>query len=278
MTSKICAGIVTYNPVWTRLEENISHIIEQVDRVYICDNGSNNIDEINEKLATFNNRVVLNKLFENKGIAFALNQLCNSALVDGFEWILTLDQDSVSPESMIEGLTQYTNKGDIAIVAPDIIYRNNEDFVYNRINESDEVEWVITSASLTSLSIWKTLGGFDEQLFIDKVDYEYCYRARNAGYKIIRVNKVKLLHELGDLHCRKVFGRIINVTNHSAFRCYYMARNEYIVKKKLGVGQPDKENFKLLIKVIMFEKEKRKKCNAIFKGIREGKAYALNGE
>lgn len=45
-----------------------------------------------------------------------------------------------------------------------------------------------------------------------------------TGYKICRVNTVSLLHELGNLKCRKIAERMIYVTNHSAFRRYDMSK------------------------------------------------------
>ena len=44
--SKVYAGVVTYNPEIKRLKENISSIQNQVTTVLIFDNGSNNVDNI----------------------------------------------------------------------------------------------------------------------------------------------------------------------------------------------------------------------------------------
>ena len=43
---KYLAGIVTFNPDIERLNENISAIINQVDKVVVVDNGSENADDI----------------------------------------------------------------------------------------------------------------------------------------------------------------------------------------------------------------------------------------
>lgn len=44
----ILAGITLFNPDVARLEENISSIYEQVDRVICVDNGSDNIKNIED--------------------------------------------------------------------------------------------------------------------------------------------------------------------------------------------------------------------------------------
>ena len=47
---KIAAGIVTYNPDIKKLEKNIKSIFGQSDSIVICDNGSDNIVQV-EKIA-----------------------------------------------------------------------------------------------------------------------------------------------------------------------------------------------------------------------------------
>lgn len=267
----ICAGIVTFNPDISRLKENVSSIYKQVQKLLICDNGSSNIVDIENGLADYNIKYI--RLSKNLGIAAALNEICKYAIKEGYGWVLTLDQDSVCPEHLISNMQLYVNQNDVAILAPEIVYRNNEDTFEKKKEEYDEVAWVITSASLTNLSVWDKIGGFDEKLFIDMVDYDYCIRARRAGYRIIRLHTVTLMHELGNLHRKKVFGKTVNVTNHSAFRCYYMARNNIILKRKLGVGKPVLENCKLIIKILVFEANKGEKLKAVFKGIRDYKNY-----
>ena len=44
--SKICAGIVLFNPSISRLKSNISAISCQVEKVFLQDNGSANVDEV----------------------------------------------------------------------------------------------------------------------------------------------------------------------------------------------------------------------------------------
>ena len=62
-------------------------------------------------------------------------------------------------------------------------------------------------------------------MFIDSVDFEYCYRMRKCGYGVIQVRDVQLLHELGKSQKRRLLFWKIDVTGHSAFRKYYIARN-----------------------------------------------------
>ena len=269
---RICAGIVTYNPDIERLKENIDAVKSQVDKIFLIDNASNNI--VNIQILTEISQTVLIKNTENLGIAKALNQLCERACQEGYESILTLDQDSVVPEGMVLELAKYAGRT-VAIVAPDIVYRNNENLTGAPKDTVDNVEWVITSASLTNLAVWKEIGGFDEKLFIDGVDRDYCIRAGRAGFSIIKNRNAQLLHELGNLKCRKLFGRTIYVTNHSPFRYFYMARNALYLDNKLGLNAARKTIVKLILKILFYESCKLEKFQTIFKGVREAKNMSL---
>ena len=47
---RICGGMVLYEPEINLLKENISCIIDQLDVLYIFDNGSNNSDLIKKEV------------------------------------------------------------------------------------------------------------------------------------------------------------------------------------------------------------------------------------
>jgi len=273
---KFCAGIVTYNPDLEKLDTNIAEIIDQVEEVLICDNGSNNLSDIKKLMKGYPKGQLLT-FSENKGIAAALNCLAREAFAKGYGWILTLDQDSVCPSNLINTFEQYTDDN-IATLSPKIVYRNNEQ--YNTLPNSnlEEVQWAITSASFTNLKVWEKIDGFDEKLFIDKVDYDFCIRARREGYKILKINNIKLIHELGNLKCRKVFKRTIYVTNHSAKRRYYMIRNVFYLSGKLNVGHPWEHTIKNVVKIIFFEDNKMEKVKEIKKGIIDGHKMKRNNK
>lgn len=270
----VFAGIVTYNPEISRLKENLESIIHQVDIVVIWDNGSTNIREI-EKLYLLENKLLVIRDGVNKGIAHGLNQICRWGYNNGYQWVLTLDQDSVCPEQLIDKLYRFSENDNVAIISPRIVYRYNESISKKKnigdiANFAESVDWVITSASLTRISSWKEIGGFDDRLFIDKVDYDFCYRLKQSGYLILRVNDVALLHELGNMNCKRIGHRIIHVTNHQPIRYYYMSRNTIFLKKKLGYGTPTLDILKIIFKVTLYEGKKADKLKAIIRGILDG--------
>lgn len=264
----VIAGIVTFNPNIDKLKENLSSVISQVDEIVIADNGSANVVEIEKLIDKYDGLQLINNK-KNLGIAAALNQLCHYGKEKGYQWILTLDQDSVCPHDMLEHLVS-SIKPNTAIVAPNIIYRNNAEYAEQGESGAYEVAWVITSASLTNLNVWEHIGGFDEALFIDGVDKDFCFRARLAGYVILKCYDTILLHELGNLKCIKVFGKVIYVTHHSAGRKYYMARNAIYLDKKYGTREAFRSIIKLVTKTVLFEKQKIDKSFQILGGVVDG--------
>lgn len=148
MPNNICAGIVLYNPNINGLRLNIEAIKNQVETVFLQDNGSLNVIDIENLIKDFPS-VVLLKNPENKGIAWAMNSLCEKADLNGYQWMLTLDQDSVCPEKMVENYKKYLSDADM--LCPKIIDRN-----YGVIDGSEKttesVEKCITSGCLLKLS------------------------------------------------------------------------------------------------------------------------------
>lgn len=265
----ICAGIVTYNPNINLLIKNINAISIQTKDLVIFDNGSQNFNLINDLKNRTDIRLSIINNGQNDGIARALNVICQYCYNRHFKWVLTLDQDSVIPENLLQELEKGINQ-DTAIVSPNIVYRNNEKYADYKTSGFHETEWTITSASLTNLSAWNKIGGFDEKLFIDGVDRDFCIRLRRAGYRILIDFDIRMLHELGNLKCRKVFNRTIYVTNHSAIRKYYMARNSVYLDRKLGTSRSFKYITSLLLKTLFYEDDKFDKIKSILKGIADG--------
>ena len=268
-----CAGIVTYNPDLERLNANIASIYPQVSELFVFDNGSNNISGIESLTKEYGNITII-KNDINRGIAFALNSLCDIAFKNNYLWILTLDQDSICDKDLVKCLLGTSYDAPIGIVSPVICYhendKNNKPILSNTV---DSVEWCITSGSLTNLNAWREIGGFDNDLFIDLVDCDFCLRLKSAGYRIVRNNNVVLWHELGNLKTYNLFGNEINVTNHTPWRYYYISRNSFILKKKISYGHPIINVFKITLKITLFERNKCMKMKNVIKGVLDSYNY-----
>lgn len=271
MENNIFAGIVTYNPDIEVLDQNIRAVCHQVDKIIIFDNGSRNRNQIINLINSIDaEKIIFLFAKKNLGIAYALNRLCEWGIVQKYSWIFTLDQDTIVPHNIIDKLSAYIDMDNIAIISPNVIYKNNERFSFTSTKRFEYVPWVITSASLMNLSVWYKLNGFDEWLFIDGVDYDFGIRANKNGYHIVRTYDTSILQRLGQLQCRKILGKTIYVTNHPGSREYYMIRNSIYLWKKLGRGHPAVRICKNIAKICLFENQKKSKLNNIIHGIIAG--------
>lgn len=278
---KFGVGIVLYNPEIKRLSQNVDTLIQQCKNVLLLDNGSSNIAAV-ESLYGDNQFVTIKKLATNEGIARALNEIIKYFVADNTDWVLTMDQDSMPPENMLSEYQKYTGLSDVSLISP-VIWdlSENENDPERTDKEMDEIENPITSGSLIKVEDWKLIGGFDDQMFIDLVDFDYCRRLLINHKKIIRVNSVVLRQEIGHSKQVFIFGRRIPVDNHSAFRKYYQARNSiyyYKKYKKLSDRIVLWDEMKLVIKTILFEDNKGSKLKSIFKGIKDGMSMPVEAD
>ena len=201
----IIAGIVSFNPEINRLANNISAIALQVERVIVIDNGSKNVKKIKELVEHFPN-VELKELSLNKGIAYALNLIGDYAVQNNSNYFITLDQDTIVAENMVDKFKDYLDYENVGIICPYVDL--NHDFIPN--NSISEVKTAISSGCLNSTKVWQAIGGFWEYLFIDEVDHEYCYQVRRIGKRILRVNNTAINHILGNPLEKKFLGHIFH--------------------------------------------------------------------
>ena len=276
----IAAVIITYN-TGNEFSKNVLSLKKHVGEVIVVDNGSNK--ETLSMLRGLKEEITLIELNENKGIAYALNRGIEYAVNNDFQWVLTLDHDSTVSDSMISNMLSVYNSIDesekekIVMLTPKHVEEKQMDVV----SKSQENKWEyvlteITSGALTKADFYKN-ELYDEKLFLDLVDHDYCLRINSMGYKIIRVNSAILIHNLGESIQKKILGITITPTNHSALRRYYMSRNrKYIWNKYRGTFKEwvikDKIRFlNEIVKIIAFEDEKLNKLKMIKLGLNDYK-------
>lgn len=273
----ICAGIVTYNPEKELLNDCINSILNQVNEIFIFDNGSRNTFLLNDiSLLSSKIKVIYNQ--NNIGIAAALNVLCSHAFKKGYAWILTLDQDSICDNSMVYNLSEYIDKNNYGIIAPRVeFWADNILLTSTKYPDREvyEIDACITSGSLTSIDAWYSVGGFDEWMFIDYVDNEFCTHIRIEGYRILRVNKALMYQRAGEMNYIKFKnGKVKLVTNYSPFRNYQISRNTiYYIRKYWKYINVKHEIAILLYRFfnkLIYEKNKLKTIITTINGIKDG--------
>ena len=281
--NSVAAVIITYN-VENDFKERINKLKGKVDEIIVVDNGSK-AETIN-MLKELEKEVTVIYLEDNKGIASALNKGIKYSIEKGYNWILTLDHDSIITDNMIKNmLTCYEGlnnelKEKVAMLVPVHVeekeYQNGSNINEEKASNSYiEVLTEITSGALTKAEIYKNVGMYDEKLFIDLVDHDYCLSLNKKGFKIIQVNNATLIHNLGESVKKSVLGLKMIPTNHSPLRRYYMSRNRHYIWDKYKEDFPswvltDKRRFITEnLKIVLFEDNKIEKFKYIKKGIKD---------
>jgi rhamnosyltransferase len=142
---------------------------------------------------------------------------------------------------------------------------------FGMTEDHEKVSFCITSGAFNNVKCIKAVGGFDEKLFIDMVDYDICYALTRNGYKIIRLNYTGFLHEVGRSTTKKFFGKNIIIFNHSPLRKYYWVRNSIYLKRKYKLGfRSDVRVVKRMIQTLLYEEDKFRKLKSMFKGVADG--------
>lgn len=277
---KIAAVVVLYNPDPTLLA-NIESYSNQIDKLYVVDNSDKIENSLIDNLKCFSKtEYIPNKT--NIGIAAALNIGANKAIEEGFDFLLTMDQDSEASGLMVAKLLEcFSQELKIAVVAPIVQHKIGKRFVQKTDKPCEQIYSAWTSGNLIDLNVVKAIGGFNEELFIDYVDHEFCLRINKMGFKIYKCNKTHLKHSLGRIEEINLIFRKVYPTNHSAIRLYYRTRNRFYVKKIYKNVLPEffKEDdiqfWKGFLKAILFEENKIKKIKFCLMGYNDYKKNKL---
>lgn len=290
---KICAGVILFNPNIERLSINITELKKQVNQIIMFDNNSDNIIEVVEAFS--DPQIVIVRSDKNIGIAAALNRVMEISHLNGFAWVLSMDQDAVVGPNLVDTYVNYINQEDIGIICPKIFKRGMDNFSTFKLEENfDQVSKCPTSGTLLRVECWQKIGGYNEWLFIDYVDYDLCIQSIIANYKVLRVNSVYIIQDLGDIQqiyslkrLAEIFRseRLIKMSyvyNHSPLRNYYFVRNSiYYIRKyyyQISVSAEIKKVLKWELKKLMFEKRRFKQLKAIHEGFCEGLKKEIRGD
>lgn len=265
MNDKILAGIVCYNPDVKRLLDNIEHIINQVNKLIIIDNGSKNIDIIKKSIPK---NVVLIENKENEGIANALNQIHYFAIENEYQWFLTIDQDSVLDRELVRNYKKYLSYKSVGIICCEYIDRNTymDRGIMKLSNNVKYVNECITSGSLCNTEVISNIGSFDNKLFIDLVDMDICRKIIDSGYRIIKIPYYGFMHELGKSQTKNIFNKKINIYNGNIKRLYYISRNSVYMAVQYHDIYYLRTLVRHIIKSLLFEKNRLKRLKAYFLG------------
>lgn len=227
--------IVTYHPNLELFEEVLNSIIAQSTKLVVVDNsGSDNELVFGQKASHFLN------MHGNAGIGAAQNAGIRLALQNGAKYVWLSDQDTIYPTDFLVKMLAFIadcERHGIAVGAAVPAYSDthrgaiqpflNYKAVYDRyikpVPGINLISHAIASGTLISKGTLEHVGLMQEDLFIDWVDLEWCWRATNKfGYQNVGTGDVVIHHTMGDGYVT-FFNR--QITIRSPIRHYYFVRN-----------------------------------------------------
>tara|TARA_B100000886_G_C20381992_1_gene474319 strand:+ start:386 stop:1222 length:837 start_codon:yes stop_codon:yes gene_type:complete len=221
---------------------------------------------------------------KNLGLSKAYNFQFKEVLKYPVDYVFIIDQDSRFEKEKLNSLFKKVNnlrnvQNNIGIYSLCPIIDTKKPKSKKNI-EFSKKDFVINSGSLVNIKAWSDIGGYDEKLFIDAIDYDFCKRLKLKGWDILQSNNIYFEHSLGNR--KKILWGLFNYSSYKEFRhSTIMQSRLYLYKKfkakKLSINFFTNQ-FILICKiikqyliVIFFEQEKSKIIKSLNKLIKNYK-------
>lgn len=265
----LCFIIPTYNPS-KNFHDVIKKILKFKAKIFIFDNHSENKTYLN-KLEGIEIEYSNANYGYGHGINFFLKKYINR-----FQWFCMLDQDSILDINFFEYVNQYIDIKNkfIGLIGTNVCYKGtNKNLLNLDIAKSFYYQkTLICSGSIISKEHIKKVGFLKSDFFMEYIDVEYCLRLESNGFKNVISSKVFLIQEFGKNEIINFFGRVISIDNHNPMRYFYRARNlkycmiKYFKTQKKVILIHIYNFIKMLIKILIFERQKFPKIFQILRG------------
>lgn len=230
----------------------LSHLLQslrtQLQRadaeMILVDNGST--DGTCDYIRQHYPEIRLVALTENKGVAAARN--IGLQMARG-EYLLILDNDIIANDLTIAAMEQYMDANEqVGLCAPRLCFPNGDlqntakkypglwVKIHNLLSRQTvitdypaemaaglpfEPEYVIGACQMIRREAFLKAGLLDEHIFYGPEDCDYCIRIRLAGYKVVYLPQVNLIHECQRRTRRNPFSKL-GIAHIKALAYFYM--------------------------------------------------------
>ena len=218
--------------------------------VMVVDCGST--EDVRESIAEQFPRV---KIFEttddiwwpggiNIGIRYAEKQ--------GHEYVLMMNQDHVVDENMLSKLVQRIESVKLAIVGPKVYYLQSPQRIFSaggiaewwgrgmrnrgigridtgRFNECTDVDWLGGAGTLVRRDTFSKIGMMDAEKFRWGSDFDFSYRAKCSGMRVLIESDAVMWHDAGDI---TPHGRQKPLTLREMFSNFFNERTPFHLKRQ----------------------------------------------
>jgi GT2 family glycosyltransferase len=149
------------------------------------------------------------------------------------EWILSVDDDALFEPGVLEGLRARRAPG-IALLVPRIVRAAQPDVLdhgpccvgrwtgrYRELNPpmTTDCDWANGTCWFLNAAVYRALGGLWTPFHASHWEADFCMRARRAGYRVLYVPEVRVLHDAPGVVFRPE-------------RLYYLYRNKLVLLRR----------------------------------------------
>jgi rhamnosyltransferase len=271
---KVTALVTAYHPD-DRLAAVVESALLTCSGVIVSDNTPATSPSAAEKLD--DPRVTVLRTGFNRGLAAALNSAADELPPDT-DVVLLLDQDSVLPPDLVPALASHLADASIGVIAP-----NPWDTAHGGSYEKAAAGQalvdrygVMTSGMLVRRDCLRTVGRFREEFFVDWVDFDFCLRVHDNGFRVVQDTAVLLPHSLGDRREHRIGPWRTHVLHYPVWRHYWIARNSTVLARErrakdwrwsLGAVR---YLARWTVKTALFERQRWGCLTALLAGTRDG--------
>lgn len=230
--------------------ESLRKIEYQNAEIIVVDNGSS--DGSQTYLGKKYPHIQLIKNKENLGFTGGNNVGMRKAMSDGADYVLLLNNDTYVEQNFLTELVAVGERDpSIGIVGPKIYYYSLPDILWSaggdyipvigktrvfgenkedkpKYGKQKEVSWVTGCAMLIKRGVIEKIGVLEEEYFSNYEDIDFCFHARNVGFKVWYVPTSVIYHKVA-----QDWGGLSN-----PLYLYYQIRNNLLfIKRNLPLPQ-----------------------------------------
>ncbi|MBI2769633.1 MAG: glycosyltransferase [Burkholderiales bacterium] len=238
---------------WRAAPDSIAQLVEllapQVECIVLVDNAASVAPGL-QALAAPNVSCIASG--GNKGTAGAMNLAWQRALAAGAHALISFDQDSRPAPGMVGSLlaayaSQASQAAPFAAIGPAWTDARSGRAMRvllpvsgSRRHAAPDAagvvasDHVITSGCLIPSAAYLHVGPYDEGLFLDYVDIEWCLRARSLGWQVGIDTACRMSHAIGD-RVISFAGRSLML--HAPVRNYLLLRNHLLLWPRRFIGR-----------------------------------------
>ena len=290
----VAAIVVTWRPDPAALAQVLGRLRPQVDALFVVDNSEGAAERGAVRELARRNGAAAIEVGYNSGIAHAQNLGISRALAKGAGSILLCDDDSLPDTDLVARLRTgmaAARAAGVRVAAVGPLVRDFRDaaatlaFVDTPLGprrapptaggSTVDAAFLLASGCLIDAQALRQVGSMREDLFIDHVDLEWGLRARRAGWRLLVLTDVPLLHRLGERTLRlwPLRRRVVHL--HAPVRNYYLVRNTVLLLRGPLFSRGWRLGYLLwLARFIAFNTvfvaPRRARAAAMLRGLRDG--------